>query len=108
EMIPGATLMTMSAAALDLILTGEEYLLLEMPFENESKLTLKLQRADVFTSTFQLFTASSPHTPYPYEKGAYYWGSVEGSKGSLVALSFTRDEIMGFIEVDGVHFTLGK
>ena len=108
EMMPDATLMTMAPADLEKVFAGDENILVEIPFEKGSSLTLKLQKAEVFSSTFQLFTATDPNTPYPYERGSYYWGSVEGHKGSLVDLSFTRDEIMGFIEMDGVNYTLGK
>jgi hypothetical protein len=86
----------------------QEYLMMEIPIQGSKPLRLKLQRADVFSSSFQLFTAMDPSTPYPYEKGKYYWGVVENQPSSLVALSFTRDEIMGFIQVGENNFTLGK
>jgi hypothetical protein len=42
------------------------------------------------------------------EKGEYYWGVVENYPSSLVALAFSKDEVMGFIQIDERNFTLGK
>lgn len=92
----------------DVLVHSPEYLLIEFPFQGNSTLRIRLKRADIFTSTFQVFTSSDPATPFPYEKGQYYWGVIEGMSSSLVALSFTRDEIMGFIQTEDKHYTLGK
>jgi hypothetical protein len=69
---------------------------------------LQLQVAHVMTETFEVFAASDRETPFAYVPGVYYWGVVSGKSQSLVALSFTQDEIMGFIQLGEQNFTLGK
>jgi len=109
KVVGGATFLTIQASFLEEILKGDqEYLMMDLPMAGSKPIRLKLERADVFTSTFQLFTASDPHTPYPYEKGKYYWGVVENQPSSLVALSFNQHEVMGFIQIGETNLTLGK
>ena len=109
EVAPGATFYSMHSAYLAYVLQyAPEYLLMELPFTGGTTIKLKLKRSEIFSSSFQIFTASDPKTPYPYERGKYYWGVVEGKESSLVALSFTRGEIMGFIQIGDINYTLGK
>lgn len=108
-LLPGATFYSMHPASVAGVMTeSPAFLRMELPVADGSLLKLRLKRADIFSSSFQLFTASDPGTPYPYERGGYYWGVVEDVPGSLVALAFTQDEIMGFIQLGDRHFTLGK
>lgn len=85
-----------------------EFLQLEMPIQNSAPIILQLYQADVFAPGFQVYAASNPDVPYPYEAGIYYWGIANNDQESLVALSITNDEIMGFISVHGDTYTIGK
>ncbi len=108
-LLPEANFFVMNGIALeDILNTKPEFVFMDLPLVGKSSIRMKLQRAEIFSSTFQIFTASDPTTPFPYERGQYYWGVVEGDESSLVALSFTRDEIMGFIQLADQHMTLGK
>ncbi len=108
-LLPGANFFTINKQVLEEILEQKpEFVIVELPVSERSPVKLKLQRADIFSSSFKIFTASDPNTPYPYERGQYYWGVVDGEETSLVALSFTRHEIMGFIQTGEQHLTLGK
>lgn len=92
----------------DIFMTRPEFLVLTLPAGTDKSWKLRLQRAMIFTETFQVFTATGGDTPYPFVPGVYYWGVVEGITPSLVALSITQDEISGFIQAGEVNYTLGK
>ena len=109
DIVPGATFYSMHSAYLAYVLNdAPEFLLMELPIANGETIKLKLKRSEIFTPSFQVFTASDPLMPYAYERGQYYWGVVEGQESSLVALSFTKGEIMGFLQIGDIHYTLGK
>lgn len=85
-----------------------QYISLNLPIGESKAETLWLRRADIFTDAFTVTLASRPGEVYPYRKGAYYWGIVAGKSNSLVALSFSADEVMGFIQLGEHTYTLGK
>lgn len=95
-------------ASQSIIETADEFLRMEIPFEKNQTLTLRLKRADIFTPTFKVTTATGGDTPFDYQRGAYYWGVVEGHDHSLVSISFSQQEISGFIQLDDEHYSIGK
>lgn len=109
EVVSNATYLDVQANQVkNLIGQSEEFVVLEIPLENESPMTLQLYRAEVFSPGFEVYTASNPDEPYPYERGIYYWGIANNDYESLVALSITKEEIMGFISINNDTYTIGK
>ena len=84
------------------------FLVVEIPVSETESLSLRLKRADVLTPEFRVVAASDPGVEYPYVQGANYWGVIDGQANSLVALSFTQDELMGFVQSGDRHYTLGR
>ncbi len=100
---------TLDQEALDrLFLSPPDLLVVTVQTGKNISLILQLRKAQIFTESFNVFAASDRTTPYPYHEGLYYWGVVADTPSSLVALSFTHDEVMGFIQIGGDNYTLGK
>jgi hypothetical protein len=103
--------------ALFLRLDGQQYanlrrdrpdqLRFSLTFPDQQVRVLRLTRASVTSPSFQVTAASDRHRAWPWDEGLHYWGVVEGDPHSLTAISLNRDEIMGFIQLEDHHFTLG-
>ena len=85
-----------------------EFLKLNLPLDGSQSLELWLYKSELFTPDFRVIASSNPGQEYAFEKGTYYWGVVQGKDNSLAAIAITGDEIMGFVQVDGQRFTIGK
>jgi hypothetical protein len=106
---PNAVFFQLEAAATQYIIAkADDFLRMEMPLEGNSNVALRLKRAAIFTPEFKVTTATGGDAAYPFDKGEYYWGVVEGHPQSLVAISFLNDEMNGFIQLDNEHYSLGK
>lgn len=69
-------------------------------------LELLLEKVDPFTDDLTVVAASTG-AAVPWEHGAHYRGMVQGRPGSLVALSFFKDEVMGFVSTGDEDLTIG-
>ncbi|MFK7933246.1 MAG: M12 family metallo-peptidase [Saprospiraceae bacterium] len=95
------------AAVQKIIQQPTELLKLELPAKNGANFQLELYRAEVFAADFKVITASNDAT-FDYERGAYYWGIVNGDEHSLAAVALHRDELLGFVQFEGKVYTFGK
>lgn len=75
---------------------------LQIPLNQREIITLDLVKVDLFADGFQVFT-SGDQKAYPYIKGVYYRGVVQGfEQSSLASISIFENEIMGsFTTGDG-------
>jgi hypothetical protein len=82
---------------------------LSLPAKGRSGSTdLEMVRVNPLSSGFVAIAAST-NRPVKVPQGAHYRGVVKGSPGSVVALSFFEDEIMGLISTPGQgNLVLGK
>lgn len=73
------------------------------------EIIVDLVKYDCLSEDFWVSTTDSHGQPVAYEKGAYYRGTVRGERGSLAAVSFFEDEIMGMLSIPGVgNLNLGR
>lgn len=80
---------------------------LVLPFQGD-QITLELVKANIFTSEFKVRAASNPKQELKLDLGVQYWGKVVGQKNSMVALSFSNNEIGGVLSFNRGNFNLGK
>ncbi|MBK8954199.1 MAG: fibronectin type III domain-containing protein [Saprospiraceae bacterium] len=74
---------------------------LEIPVDEREIIVLDLVRVDLFAEGFQVFTSDGSKA-FPYVKGVYYRGVVQGQEsGSLASISIFENEIIG-------SFTVGE
>ena len=85
-----------------------ELIELTIPSKTYGDLTLQLFKTEILSEDFTVFASSDRSTPYPYEIGNYYWGSLKGDKESVVSLSISSNGLSGFIYSKGETFILGK
>ncbi len=86
-----------------------ELLHLSIPgYQQQQKFDLQLFKADVFTDEFQVIAASDRSQSFPYEKGEYYWGIIDGDQQSIASLAFHGNEMSGFLYKSGETFNIGK
>lgn len=103
------TLLSLNSSELKGLLKNPVDLLqINIPVNGKKPLNLKLYQTNVFSDGFQVYTASNPNSPFPYQKGLYYWGIVDDKDHSLAGIAIHEDEIMGFIHIDGAVYNLGK
>jgi hypothetical protein len=85
-----------------------EAMTLTVPAASKSTtLELELVKVDIFTSDFEVITASNG-LPADVTHGAHYRGIIKGQKTSVVAVSILQDEIMGLIASDEGNLVIGK
>jgi hypothetical protein len=72
------------------------YITLSIPQEGRSSISLELVEVPPFAEGFRIITAPSM-TPVKLAHGKHYRGIISGQSGSVAAVSFFDDEIMGFI-----------
>ncbi|MBI1225639.1 MAG: hypothetical protein GC192_10425 [Bacteroidetes bacterium] len=107
--VNNATLLSLQPDVIKQLLAERpEFLAMEIPINGAVSLELQLFKADISTPDFIVTTASSNGDVYPYEQGSYYWGIKKGDINSLVAISITNDEVMGFVSYGGDNFIIGK
>lgn len=104
-----ATLLTIQPAAIGRLLKERPgFLNMEIPVEGAAPIELQLYKAEITTPDFYVSTSSNKGTEYQYEQGAYYWGIKKGDVNSLVAITVTNQEVMGFVSYGGDNYVLGK
>lgn len=80
---------------------------LEIPIDDRRLLTIELKKVNIFTSNFQLITASN-NSEAKFERGVFYKGKVKDDEESLVSISIFSDEMSGFISTKNENYSLGK
>ncbi|NNF35449.1 MAG: hypothetical protein HKN68_15170 [Saprospiraceae bacterium] len=85
-----------------------DLLAMNFPVKGYGQMELQLFKADVFTEDFQVKIASDPSNSFAYEMGSYYWGIVKGDNQSIAAVTFSSEEMTGFIYTAGETYNLGK
>jgi hypothetical protein len=102
------TLLAWDAAKIQRVRNAENApLSIELPWENNTVITLDLVPARNFSPEFQVHTASSNGAAVEVDKGVHFWGIVKGNPNSLATISVFENEVIGMIEVDGARYTLG-
>ncbi|MBL7765351.1 MAG: T9SS type A sorting domain-containing protein [Chitinophagaceae bacterium] len=91
-------------------ITHQKYNHLKIPFTiNGLSTYLRLKQNDVVTSqTIHTFQDQLGKHPSDISIGACYYGIVEGMPGSIVAISFFEQNIMGIIATDEGNYVIGK
>jgi hypothetical protein len=92
----------------NLLQAAPAVLIVDFSPDAQHPIVLELTKAEVFAEDFSLYLSSDRQQPYPYEPGLHYWGIANGDPNSMAAISITKDEVMGLIQLDGVTYTLGK
>jgi hypothetical protein len=102
------TLMNVTAEAADIISTKPEYVKLIVPFDNGTNhFTLLLYRVNISPNGFTLLT-SDGQLHATDNSIVHYRGIIENDDQSLVAVSFSSNEIMGMISNAKGNYVLGK
>ncbi len=108
EVTEGTFFSLQENAIKSLLKTPKDLLQMSIPINGAAPFELELFKANVFTSEFNVYTASNPNEPFPFTPSLYYWGIVNGDEHSLAAISIDEQEIMGFINYQGNVYNIGK
>ena len=99
EVLSGATIAPIQQDALkSLAAAAPQSITMELPYlaEGSGSLVLELLKVNIFSDDFSVVTAV-PERDTDYDLGVHYQGVVRGTEGSLVAVSFYRNEVMGLV-----------
>ena len=80
-----------------------------IPFKtNGETVQLELFQKDIFSPDLKVMTSDGKDITDIMDRGKHYRGIVSGDNNSLVSISIFRNEISGFISLDGGNYTIGK
>ncbi len=80
-----------------------------IPFKtNGETVQLELFQKDIFSPDLKVMTSDGRDITDIMDRGKHYRGIVSGDNNSLVSISIFRNEISGFISLDGGNYTIGK
>ena len=80
-----------------------------IPFKtNGETVQLELFQKDIFSPDLKVMTSDGRDITNIMDRGKHYRGIVSGNNNSLVSISIFRNEISGFISLDGGNYTIGK
>ncbi|MES2386441.1 MAG: M12 family metallo-peptidase [Bacteroidota bacterium] len=82
-------------------------LALDLPFEGRI-FHLILEQNQILNQGFSVKTNSKNKAAVPYNPGLCYHGKIEGVAGSMAAISFFDDNIIGVFAGTGGNFVIGK
>jgi PKD domain-containing protein/metallopeptidase family M12-like protein/type IX secretion system substrate protein len=102
------TLLDLKQGASEIMTSKPEYLKLAVPVENGSRnLTLLLYKVNISPNGFNLLCSDGlMHTPD--NSIVHYRGTIENDDNSIVALSFSSNEIMGMVSNNNGNYVIGK
>src|SRR5215207_4620258 len=105
----GSILQLRQDALPNLVRGNAQSLTLRLPTFAGTPIELELVQVNLFAPGFNVVTSDSNGQPVAYEHGVHYWGVIKGVEGSLAAISFFKDEVIGSYSSpkDG-NFVLGK
>ena len=81
---------------------------LVIPFENDTKLTLNLEKKSFTASDFKITVAeNNTLSTLDYNPAVFYSGAVKGQSNALVALNFFEDKVTGVLSFQGQNYNVG-
>jgi hypothetical protein len=93
----------------NLVRRNAQSLTLRLPTFAGTPVELELVQVNPFAPGFNVVTSESNGRPVTYEHGVHYWGMIKGVEGSLAAISFFKDEVIGtYSSPKEGNFVLGK
>lgn len=107
--ITSGTLFKLNQAEINQLLEQpSELLKLVIPSNGMAPIELLLYKVNVVTPEFRVKISSNGGGSFPYELGTFYWGILKGDNQSLAAIAVNRNEMMGFVSMNGDNYVLGK
>ena len=109
DFVEDAVFLTINKDALAKIRnSNKENFTLVLPFENDTKLTLNLEKQSYTTSDFKITVAeNNALTTLDYNPAVFYDGAVKGQRNALVALNFFEDKVTGVLSFQGQNYNVG-
>ena len=109
DFVEDAVFLTINKEALAKIRnSNKENFTLVLPFENDTKLTLNLEKQSYTTSDFKITVAENDVlTTLDYNPAVFYDGAVRGQRDALVALNFFEDKVTGVLSFQGQNYNVG-
>jgi hypothetical protein len=100
----GATQLKLDLTALSLIIKDNDRAIRFSLTDNNGKTyDVDLAQYDIFSNGYLVKTnINGIENIFPYEKGLYYRGVVNGIEGSIAAISFFNDALYGVFAIPGV------
>lgn len=110
DLIKDAVFFKLNQTSLSKLMKEKNYKLqLDIPVKGRKNgLKVNLQRKNIFAPDFKVHVASNPDEVFPYEKGIYYHGSLEGTKEINAVFSIFNEEIFGWIITPEGNYNIGK
>nr|MDQ3101795.1 zinc-dependent metalloprotease [Bacteroidota bacterium] len=93
------------AASMALLASSPQHIALSIPTAN-GEMVLEMQRTDIVTDDFILRSSTGDHIEVPI--GIHYRGMIQGVAGSIAAISFYEEEVMGIISDASGETILGR
>lgn len=98
EIVSEGVLLTLRQADLArLMQNAPEAMVLDIPINQTQSLKVELLKHELFTADFVVNAASTEDNAVEYSPGIYYHGIISGDPGSLVAISFFDNGVMGVL-----------
>ncbi len=109
DFVEGAVFVTINKEALAKIRrNNKENFQLVIPFENDTKLTLNLEKESYTASDFKITVAENDAlNTLDYNPAVFYSGAVKGQTNALVALNFFEDTVTGVLSFLGQNYNVG-
>jgi subtilisin-like proprotein convertase family protein len=110
DVIQDAVFFKLNQVSLSKLMKEKNYKLqLDIPVKGRKNgLKVNLQRKNIFAPDFKVRVASKPDEVFPYEKGIYYHGSLEGTKEINAVFSIFNEEIFGWVITPEGNYTIGR
>ena len=109
DFVEDAVFLTINKEALAKIRNNnKDNFTLVIPFEQDTKLTLKLEKKTYTAADFKITVAENDElTTLDYNPAVFYSGAVKGQRNALVALNFFEDKVTGVISFQGQNYNVG-
>lgn len=109
KVLDKGTLLTIQYSSIQTILAkAPQTVEFTLPSAEYGDLTLDLVKVNMFSPGFRVLTDAS-NEPVEFTPGVYYRGIIKGDNTSLVAISISENEIMGFVSDEAFgNLILGK
>ncbi len=91
-----------------LLQSKPQFIKLIVPGYGSMPIEMLLYKHDIASPDFTITTSSGITYSAEEAGGLHYWGIVNNDQGSLAAISFFNDDVMGIIATDYGNLNLGK
>lgn len=107
QTVTTSTLLNLNSTVEEIVKNKPDFIKLKVPYKNGSaEFTLLLYKTNISPNGQTLITSDGRN--YPVDEVVNYRGIIENNFSSLTAITFSEQEVMGFISNNDGNYILGK